>query len=51
MTAHDRWKTTDPNEDNDELPEGHEEWTDKERREYDEYMAMSPARRRIYDSL
>ena len=46
---HDNWLTTDEKaEQSEDYPE---EFTESERKEYDEYMSTSLAKRRIYNSL
>ena len=48
---HDNWLTTDEKAEREDDEAYSEELTESERKEYDEYMSLSLAKRRIYNSL
>ena len=50
-SAYDRWKTTDPTEEAEELPEDFDEWIKEDQEELLGYLAMPPHRRKLYNSL
>jgi len=51
MSHYDNWKTTNPQDELEELPENWDELTEEEQKEIKDYMAMSPARQRRYNAL